>query len=262
MIKLIASDLDGTLLRPGAQQPSPRALDLIRRLLERGILFAPASGRQYSNLRRMFAPFADKLVFICENGALAMYREERLSCTPIPRADGVALMRDILSHTNCEVLLSAPGTSYLSGRNRPYADHIVYVQRNTATIVDDVCAVEDDFIKISAFVKNNGAAEIAPQFIEKWGRRFNTAVAGAAWVDFTLADKGLALRAAQTHFGLQKEEMMAFGDNFNDVQMLESAGYPYVMESAHPDLRACGRPCADVEDVLEEFLRAPETFPD
>ena len=49
MIKLIASDLDGTLLQNGAQELTPRAIDLIHRLTEKGICFVAASGRQYSN---------------------------------------------------------------------------------------------------------------------------------------------------------------------------------------------------------------------
>ena len=46
MIKLIASDLDGTLLRNGAQEVDPKVYDLIRTLKEKGVHFAAASGRQ------------------------------------------------------------------------------------------------------------------------------------------------------------------------------------------------------------------------
>lgn len=49
MIKLIASDLDGTLLQNGAQALTPRAIDLISRLCDAGIHFVSASGRQYDN---------------------------------------------------------------------------------------------------------------------------------------------------------------------------------------------------------------------
>ena len=64
MIKLIASDLDGTLLQNGAQELTPRALDLIHRLTEKGIHFAAASGRQYANERRLFAPIRDEISYI------------------------------------------------------------------------------------------------------------------------------------------------------------------------------------------------------
>lgn len=61
MIKLIASDLDGTLLQNDAQALTPRAIDLISKLCDAGIHFVSASGRQYDNQKRVFDPL--KTVF-------------------------------------------------------------------------------------------------------------------------------------------------------------------------------------------------------
>ena len=60
MIHLIASDIDGTLLQGGQTRLDPALFDVIERLEQHGIRFAAASGRQYTNLRRLFAPVADK----------------------------------------------------------------------------------------------------------------------------------------------------------------------------------------------------------
>ena len=76
MIKLVASDLDGTLLLNGAQQLPEEIFPLIRELKKLGILFVAASGRQYPNMRRLFDPVADEMAFICENGALAVRNEK------------------------------------------------------------------------------------------------------------------------------------------------------------------------------------------
>lgn len=66
MIKFIATDLDGTLLDGEGALPS-EIFPLVARLSECGILFAPASGRQYANLKKLFFPVWEKLLFICEN---------------------------------------------------------------------------------------------------------------------------------------------------------------------------------------------------
>lgn len=71
-IKLIACDLDGTLLHPGEREPRSEAFELIDELHRRGIVFMPASGRQYASLRYLFTPVADELAYVCENGALVM----------------------------------------------------------------------------------------------------------------------------------------------------------------------------------------------
>ena len=72
MIHLIASDIDGTLLQGGQTRLDPALFDVIERLEQHGIRFAAASGRQYTNLRRLFAPVADKIDYICENGSLVI----------------------------------------------------------------------------------------------------------------------------------------------------------------------------------------------
>jgi len=67
-IRLVCSDIDGTLLQYGKKELEGEIFDQIRALHQRGIWFCPASGRQYTSLRKLFAPVADCCVFICENG--------------------------------------------------------------------------------------------------------------------------------------------------------------------------------------------------
>ena len=85
MIKLVASDLDGTLLLNGAQSVEDSMFETIGKLLDRGILFAPASGRQMTSLKRLFAPVAEELVYISENGALVSYKGKTIAKTPMKR---------------------------------------------------------------------------------------------------------------------------------------------------------------------------------
>ena len=64
MIKLVASDVDGTLLPEGSSDMNPELYDVIRRLKEKGIVFAAASGRQMNSVRRVFRPVLDDVYFI------------------------------------------------------------------------------------------------------------------------------------------------------------------------------------------------------
>ena len=73
MIKLVASDLDGTLLQGGAQQLSPHSLDLIHQLVQKGIHFVAASGRQYDNEVRVFSQIKDEISYIAENGSVCIH---------------------------------------------------------------------------------------------------------------------------------------------------------------------------------------------
>lgn len=83
MIRLAVSDLDGTLLTPERRLPE-NTFEIIRKLKEKGIVFGAASGRQLQNLIDFFAPVADDIVIIAENGGLGWMRGELLFCNAVP----------------------------------------------------------------------------------------------------------------------------------------------------------------------------------
>ena len=64
MIKLIASDIDGTILPEGTDLVNPELYDVIRALKKKGIRFAAASGRQYESMHHVFAPVEEDIYFI------------------------------------------------------------------------------------------------------------------------------------------------------------------------------------------------------
>ena len=252
MIKLIASDIDGTLLQNGETAISQRFFVQARRLMAQGIALCAASGRQYTSLKKLFAPVAEGMYFLCENGAVVYGPGERLlSKTVIGRELSLALCRDILAIPDCEVLISGTNMSYLCPKSEDYIDHIRYFVGNNTTILPSPQDMPEDFVKISAYYRP-GATAIEPMLSPKWRDTLRVAVAGACWLDFTLADKATGIRALCRSLGIGTEDVMAFGDNYNDTPMLDAVGHPYLMSSAAEPLRQryitqCPRP----EDVLE-----------
>ena len=67
-LRLAVTDMDGTLLDGRGRVPADLG-ETVARMRERGVLFAPASGRQLGNLRRVLGPLADDALLIAENGA-------------------------------------------------------------------------------------------------------------------------------------------------------------------------------------------------
>ena len=70
MIKLVVTDIDGTLLPEGTDHLNPELFEVIRALKENGIQFAVGSGRQYMSMRYLFQPVLDDVIFIAENGTV------------------------------------------------------------------------------------------------------------------------------------------------------------------------------------------------
>ena len=256
MIRLIASDIDGTLLQNGATEIPGEVFAHILRLERRGVLFCPASGRQYASLRRLFAPVADKVPFLCENGAVVFGPGNPgpiLSKTPMDRLPAEALCRDILALPGVEVLISGANTSYLCPKAPGVEREIRHSLGNQTLAIPSPADVPEDIIKVSAFCP--GTLEAARKALfPKWEHTFRAAIAGAEWLDFNLADKGSGLEALCRVLDIAMGDVMAFGDNYNDLPMLERAGHPYLMESAARELRAkVPRLCRSVAEILEQI---------
>ena len=82
-------------------------------------------------------------------------------------------------------------------------------------------------------------------------------MSGDLYLDFmeSSVTKGKAMRQIQEYFGLSKDECMAFGDNYNDIPMLDSVGHAYVMEKAVDDIKKHSQfITANVEHTLKDVF--------
>ena len=118
MIKLVASDLDGTLLLHKAQSLPEEIFSLIRQLEELGIMFVAASGRQYPNMTKLFAPVASEISYISENGALAVDHGEVLYQDSFDRKLAGEIISAILEKKDAEFTCSAKDYHYLMPKTK------------------------------------------------------------------------------------------------------------------------------------------------
>lgn len=84
MIKLIASDIDGTLVKDGTLAIDREYMEVIERLIDKGIVFVACSGRQYRSERKLFAPVADRLLYISDGGTVVRTPKEILKVDTLP----------------------------------------------------------------------------------------------------------------------------------------------------------------------------------
>lgn len=259
-IKLIASDMDGTLLMNGNRQVTEEQLDVIEEVLDQGMFFVPASGRQYTNLRNNFEPVKDRLIYICENGGLVKYKGETLYKASIDRQLGLDIMQDIYDRENCEVLLSGEETSYLLPKSDEYVDYMINSVKNNVTIIKDFNDVNEEFIKISVYCKE-GIDLHSAYFHDRWSKLTQDTVSGKCWQDFVPSGvhKGKALKLIQDEFGISPDETMCFGDNYNDLEMFKVSRHSFAMiHSADDILKQARFRAVTVEDTLKTWMKRKE----
>ncbi len=259
MIRLIACDIDGTLLQAGQEVLPPSLHPLLRQLEERGVAFCVASGRQFSNLHALFGPSAGRVHYVCENGALVFGKgapDRPLKKTVLSRELIRALAADIQQRPECEILFSGLNTSYLLLKDPAAAEQIRPYLGSRVVSVDSAGQIEDEIVQISAFCRPDTGAPYAA-LSARWAERINVTVAGEHWIDFSSASKGAGLELLCGELAITPAQVMAFGDNFNDVSMLDLVGHPVIMENAPESLRrrydTC---CRDVVETLRAALAA------
>ena len=259
MIELVACDIDGTLLRAGEQEVRPLVFEQITRLQKKGVLFCPASGRQYGSLRRLFAPIADKIYYICNNGAIifgpdkgGILSERILSKTVLPRLQAENLCNCILSRDSFELVVAGVNTDYICPKKINLTEHLEGIGYNVVK-VDGPEKVPEDILKVTAYCEK-GSDRYYRELQDLWGSNYQVAVSGERWIDITLSDKGMGLSSICRTLNIPLKNVMAIGDNYNDLQMLDIVGCPVVMENAAEDIKLKFiTHCSKVEEVLADI---------
>lgn len=241
MIKLIATDMDGTLLNDQGQLPEDFAATFSR-LKEKNIIFAAASGRQYFSLRETFLSVQEDVLFIAENGTLVMYKEEELYFHPLEKEHVPELLSIAKSLDNAYTVLCGKRSAYIESTDQRFVDEVkkYYVK---CEVVDNLLDVQDDVLKISICDFTDAEKNANLAFSPRYGDKLQVTVSGKRWLDIThkTASKGTAIQYIQEKFNISFEQTMVFGDYFNDVTLLQNAFHSYAMENAHPDIKKYAR---------------------
>lgn len=268
MLKLICSDVDGTLVPDGGHDLNPEYFDQIRRLKDAGILFAAVSGRSYSSLEKLFAPVLDDILFICDNGARTIYRGKLLDCYTIRRELAFKIIREIEALPGC--------TTYVSGLNCGYvykdAEELYrWLTEGYQLEIEKLDRMPEDLPEKEGILgvelyHPTAAEEIAGQGLyQKWygHKELQVVCSGKQWVNFSPinADKGIAVSEFQNQHGILPSETMAFGDNMNDAGMLLRAEYSYAIGNAREEIQKLCRFHADtnLNDGVLQVLRTVQS---
>lgn len=257
MYKFISSDMDGTILLNGAQTVDERTIRNVEKLTQMGVVFAPASGRQYPTLKRQFGRISEGLAYISENGAFVIYKNDVILKSKLDRELGLDIIREIYDTPNCEVLISGEQVSYLKPKTEGYLHRIRDVVKNKVVIVEDFKDIKEDFLKISA-CDLSGIKNSKDRLSAGFEGMAQIAVSGNLYLDFTAigVNKGRAVKAITESLGIKREETASFGDNFNDIEMFHATGDAYCMNNAAEAVKIhAGAFIDNVNDIFERIIK-------
>ena len=253
-VRLIAIDIDGTLL-DSRSQISPANLDALERAHQAGIETVLVTGRRHDFALPIAKLLGFDLWIISSNGALTRStRGESFHRDLLPKHTAINIcrsMREFRDNTVITFDRDGMGAIICEEHERLYgviqrwmeknAPYIEYVKPIEKSLVEDPIQVmfcgEVDLMKTAERrLLELGFADEFTVLRTQYDHRNLTIVdilnAGCS--------KGHALERWATHRGLSRDEVMAIGDNYNDVEMLTFAGHPVIMGNASDDLKQSG----------------------
>lgn len=237
MIRLIASDMDGTLLDDKGLL-NEEFFIIHEKLEERDIKFVVASGRQYDQLYNCFEPISDKIAYISENGALITYKGKEIFSNVMERNHWNELIDDVLKFEDVFIVLCGKGSAYLNTTNELFLEEAIKYYFNYE-IVDRFDEVEDDIFKISIYDYKGLDNNFRNTLQMKWRDILEIVSSTPYWLDIYNkgVNKGKALNLLQSKFNIKKMETMIFGDYYNDLEMLQEGYYSYAMKNAPQEIK-------------------------
>jgi Cof subfamily protein (haloacid dehalogenase superfamily) len=252
MIRLIAIDVDGTLLDTRGQIPQDN-IDAIHDAVRAGIHIALVTGRSYPFARPIADPLPDSITLIVSNGAVERDMDgSRVARRLLDRQTARAVLDSTRPFRESAALVfdrDADRQVMFETMDWAHPGRKAYWARNQSLIAKSV-PLEDALVEDPIQVMFNGGVDAMRSLyyaLQAEANGFAVSLTEYVHRDFSLIDvtaptatkgRALAWRAAQ--LGLSREEVMAVGDNFNDLEMLEFAGLPVVMSNSVEELKQRG----------------------
>ena len=268
--RLIASDLDGTLL-DGCSRVGEKNLRAIRELAERGVIFVPSTGRALSEIPDELLSLDCIRYIIYANGASVIDRVtgERIeACIDRERLNSVFT---VLSHYDTHIAVRYKGETFVDGEKLTEADFLsanlyscpahVEVVRNYARRLENFGAWLSSIKSaefVTVFFPDKDATERARRELRSIdGITTASVVYNNLEVMSVGAGKGNALRALSAKLGIPLSSVIAVGDSGNDITSMRASGLALAVSNATDEVKRASDAviCSNEEGIAEYILK-------
>ena len=273
-IKLIATDMDGTLLDPKGQVDLPRLEKILDQLEERGIRFVIATGNEIHRVKQLLGHLTERVVLIVANGA-RIFEGNQLLQAQTWDDDMVNRALEFFKGRECQdqfVVTSMnggfvkEGTVFTQLENFMTPEMIDFFYQRMNFVEKIESHLFGGVLKMSLVVGEERSDSVLEEINHLFNGHVQAVSSGYGCIDILQSGihKAWGLQELLKRWDIKAEEIMAFGDSENDVEMLQLAGIAYAMENADDKAKAVATDFAPsnsqagVYQVLEDWLEKGE----
>lgn len=261
-IKMIAVDMDGTFLNSQNDYNRERFERLYDQMLERGIKFVVASGNQYYQLKSFFKGKDNEISYVAENGALVIMEGKELSCGQMDMNLFYKIVNFLDRNPSINYLVSGRKSAYIKNAAAQKFKDIAAIYNHELKEVDEFDNFNDKILNLALITPEEETFEIVDYLQELFGEKISVVSSGHGSIDIIIPGlhKANGLSLLQKEWNISNDEIMAFGDGGNDLEMLKHVKYSYAVSNV-PDLvkeasnfTAPSNNDDGVLDVIERYL--------
>ena len=273
-IKIVATDMDGTLLDPRGQLDLPRLEKILDKLDQCDIRFVIATGNEVHRMRQLLGHLAERVVLVVANGARIFENNELIQAQTwddamVDKALGHFKGREcqdqfVVTAMNGGFVKTGTVFTELDKFMTPEMIEKLYQRMNFVDEFDP--HLFGGVLKMSMVVGEERLDSVLQEINDLFYGHVRAVSSGYGCIDI-LQDgihKAWGLEELLKRWNLKPEQIMAFGDSENDIEMLELAGISYAMENAEEAVKeiatkvAPANSQAGVYKVLENWLERGE----
>jgi len=232
--KLIAADIDGTLVN-NKREITPRTKEKIHEAINKGVIFAICSGRPIQGVQLITRQLEADVPVITYNGAMVITGESRkiiYSCT-MRKEDALQVER-LGRERNTTIAIWADNQLYVNRMDERAAQYSELSGTEPVLYENVEELIEKGINKILWYDEVDRINEFLKELQGKLNPSVNFHTSQPFFLEFVdiNASKAIALEKLGEYYGIKREEMIAIGDGFNDLSMIEYAGLGVAMENA------------------------------
>ncbi|MFD1064869.1 HAD family hydrolase [Oceanobacillus locisalsi] len=239
MIKLVLTDMDGTFLNSNGDFDRALYKDVKKLMKEQDVAFAPVTGKQCERVEKLFGEDAEDLWILGDSATRIKHNGVFVYESLLNNALGLEIIR-LLEDISLEHTIIACTRDAAMVKENTSEEEMVFVNGSYAQVkeVSDFNEIKDDFIKITIHDPSLNCFETKEKLLPFFESAYIVA-SDAAWIDIADANvhKGTTVEQLQRMLHVTPEETLAFGDGYNDIELMNSAAYSFAVRNAVPELK-------------------------
>lgn len=239
MIKLVLTDMDGTFLDNSGGFNRGLYEDAKKIMKEKGVVFAPVTGKQCERVEELFGDDAEDLYILGDSATRIKHNGEFIYESLLRNELGQEIIQTLEQISSDHTIIACTKDAAVIKDNIPQEEAAI-VRGSYARVkqISDFKEIKEDFVKITIHDPARNCFETREKLSPFYESAYIVA-SEAAWIDIANANvhKGTTVERLQEILNVTPEETVAFGDGYNDLELMKRAAFSFAVRNAVKEIK-------------------------